>query len=133
MLSPFEVIIEGQRTFGILFFSLFGLGVVIISLILYSLLYRVMGGCISAARKHALQSDKKDFAKLAVEIGSLQTLLSLSAVGFMLLSGALSANTKTFALLVQGFTSTAIGVTILIIVRCWNIIDKLFLEKYFKK
>ena len=108
---------DGILIFGYLFPALFFLALIVISMVTYELLCRIGGITSSETGKSKTANIIEGLCTLAVLLGSLQTIISLCMVGFLLCFGKLQVGTKAFALLIQGFASTGFGITISIIGR----------------
>jgi hypothetical protein len=109
-----HLFINGRETFGILFALLFPLAVAEITIIIFDILCRLFHVPVPS------WLTIEDLYTVATLTGSLQTLLSLCCIGYQLYSGKLSAGLSTFSYLIEGFASTAFGVTLAVIGLSYN-------------
>lgn len=103
---------NGKAIFGILFPALFLIALAVLSIISYELLCRFGKAKLSEPAKYKVCEAIDGLCTLAVLTGSLQTIISLCIVGFSLWFGKLQVGTNAFAILIQGFASTGLGIAL---------------------
>jgi hypothetical protein len=103
---------NGFALFGVLFPVLFAIGVAVISIIMYDSLCRFGGNEMPG---DWVKEKLDNLSTLAVQVGALQTTISLVLVGTAIWFGAMQAGPKAFSVMVQGFSSTGLGIAISIV------------------
>ncbi len=117
MMSPVTIFREGCDTFGILFPVLFSLAFSEVYIMVNESLHRMSGRQITSSPEN-IRSIEQIYT-IATLTGSLQTIISLCGVGYLLWSGHINVGVEAFSMLVQGFASTGFGIATAIIGMLW--------------